>query len=149
MVRAVVQRVRRASVTVEEAKGAEVGTGLLVFLGVATGDTEKEAEWLAHKIANLRIFEDEAGKMNLSVKDVKGEVLAVSQFTLYADAQKGNRPGFTAAMEPVGAEKLCHFFIESLRKENVSVKEGVFRAKMAVELVNWGPVTILLESEKK
>ena len=147
--RAVVQRVRRASVTVEEAKVAEVGTGLLVFLGVATGDTEKEAEWLAHKIANLRIFEDEAGKMNLSVKDVKGEMLAVSQFTLYADAQKGNRPGFTAAMEPVGAEKLCHFFIESLKKENVSVKEGVFGAKMAVELVNWGPVTILLESEKK
>lgn len=147
--RAVIQRVKRASVTVEEKKVAEVGVGLLVFLGVTMGDTEKETEWLAHKIANLRIFEDEARKMNRSVKDVKGEVLAVSQFTLCADAQKGNRPGFTAAMEPAGAEKLCRFFVESLRKEDVPVREGVFGAKMAVELVNWGPVTILLESEKK
>ncbi len=147
--RACLQRVSRASVTVEETKAAEVGAGLLVLLGVATADTEKEAEWLAHKIANLRIFEDEAGKMNLSVKETKGEVLTVSQFTLYADAQKGNRPGFTAAMEPVGAKKLCNFFIESLKKEGVPVKEGVFGARMAVELVNWGPVTILLESEKK
>lgn len=143
------QRVSRASVTVDERKVAEVGAGLLVFLGVAVGDTEKEAEWLAHKAANLRIFEDEGGKMNLSVKEIKGEVLAVSQFTLYADARKGNRPSFVDAMEPVGAEKLCRFFVESLRKEDVPVREGVFGAKMAVQLINWGPVTILLESEKK
>lgn len=143
------QRVSRASVTVEEEKVAEIGAGLLVLLGVARGDTEKEAVWLTHKIANLRIFEDEAGKMNLSVKEVKGEVLAVSQFTLYADAEKGNRPSFILAMEPVGAEKLCRFFALSLVKEGVPVKEGVFGARMAVELVNRGPVTILLESEKK
>ena len=147
--RAFLQRVSRASVTVDERKVAEVGTGLLVFLGAATGDTEKEVEWLAHKIANLRIFEDEAGKMNLSVKDVNGEVLAVPQFTLYADAQKGNRPSFAGAMEPAGAEQLCNFFIESLKKKGVPTKEGMFGAKMAVELVNWGPVTILLESGKK
>ena len=143
------QRVSRASVTVENRKVAEIGAGLLILLGVATGDGEKEAAWLAHKIANLRIFEDEAEKMNLSVKDVKGEVLTVSQVTLYADAQKGNRPSFMGAMDPVGAEKLCHFFLESLSKEEVPAKKGVFGAKMAVELVNWGPVTILLESEKK
>lgn len=147
--RACVQRVSRASVTVEKNKVAEVGVGLLVLLGVAVGDTEKEAEWLAHKAANLRIFEDKGGKMNLSVKEIKGEVLAVSQFTLYADARKGNRPSFVDAMEPVGAEKLCRFFVESLRKEDVPVREGVFGAKMAVQLINWGPVTILLESEKK
>ena len=144
-----IQRVLRASVTVGEKRVAEAGSGLLVFLGAGSGDTEKEAEWMAHKSANLRIFEDEAGKMNLSVKDVKGEMLAVSQFTLYADAQKGNRPGFTSAMEPAGAEKLYRHFVETLKKEEVPVKEGIFGAKMAVELVNWGPVTIILESEKK
>jgi D-tyrosyl-tRNA(Tyr) deacylase len=145
----VIQRVLRASVTVEEKRVAEIGSGLLVLLGAGQDNTEKEADWLAHKIANLRIFEDEAGKMNWSVKDVKGEVLAVSQFTLYGDAQKGNRPSFTGAMEPVGAEKLCRHFVETLKNEEVVVKEGVFGAKMAVELVNWGPVTIILESEKK
>jgi len=144
-----IQRVSRASVSVEDRKMAEIGVGLLALVGVAGGDSEKEALWLAHKTANLRIFEDEAGKMNLSVKDTKGEVLAISQFTLYADAEKGNRPSFFEAMEPAGAEKLCHFFIESLKNKGVPVKEGVFGAKMAVELVNWGPVTILLESEKK
>lgn len=144
-----IQRVLRASVTVGEKQVAETGSGLLVFLGAGQGDTAEEAEWMAHKTANLRIFEDEAGKMNLSVKDVKGEALAVSQFTLYADAQKGNRPGFTSAMEPTGAEKLYHHFVEVLKKEEVPVKEGVFGAKMTVELVNWGPVTIILESEKK
>ncbi len=128
---------------------AEIESGLLVLLGVAAGDTKKEADWLARKAANLRIFEDEAGKMNLSVKDVKGEILAVSQFTLYADARKGNRPSFVDAMESVGAEGLCRFFVETLKKEGVPVQEGIFGAKMAVELVNWGPVTIILESEKK
>ncbi len=147
--RAVIQRVLQASVTVEKQRVAEIGSGLLVLVGITVGDGEKEADWLAHKVANLRIFEDEAGKMNLSVKDVKGEVLAVSQFTLYADAQKGNRPSFIGAMEPVGAEKLCRHFVEVLKKEDVPVKEGVFGAKMAVELVNWGPVTIVMESEKK
>lgn len=144
-----IQRVLRASVTVEEKRVAEIGSGLLVLLGAGGGDTEKEAEGMARKTANLRIFEDEAGKMNLSVKDVKGSVLAVSQFTLYADAQKGNRPGFTSAMEPAGAEKLYRHFVDTLKKENVPVQEGIFGAKMAVELVNWGPVTIILESEKK
>lgn len=144
-----IQRVGRASVSVDEKKVAEIGPGLLVLLGVAAGDGEKEAIWLAHKTANLRIFEDKAGKMNLSVKDTKGEILTVSQFTLYADAKKGNRPSFIDAMEPVGAERLCHFFVDSLSKEGVPVKQGVFGAKMAVALVNRGPVTILLESEKK
>jgi D-tyrosyl-tRNA(Tyr) deacylase len=147
--RAVIQRVLRASVTVNEKRAAEIGSGLLVFLGVAKGDTEKEADWLAHKIANLRILEDQTGKMNLSIRDVRGEALVVSQFTLCADAQKGNRPSFIDAMEPAGAEKLCRYFVETLKKDNIPVKEGVFGAKMAVELVNWGPVTILLESEKK
>lgn len=143
------QRVRRASVTVDEKRVAEIGAGLLTLLGAAAGDAEKDAEWLAHKIANLRIFEDEAEKMNLSIKDVKGEALVVPQFTLYADAQKGNRPSFVGAMEPAGAERLCRHFVLALKKEEVPVLEGIFGAKMAVELVNWGPVTILLESEKK
>ena len=148
MVRALIQRVRRASVAVDDRKMAEIGMGLLAFLGVAAGDGEKETVWLARKTANLRIFEDEAGKMNWSVKDTKGEILTVSQFTLYADAQKGNRPSFISAMEPTGAEKLYRIYTEEIRREGVPVAEGVFGAKMAVELVNWGPVTILLESEK-
>ncbi len=147
--RAVIQRVKRVSVTVDDRLAAQIGTGLLVLVGVAAGDTEEAAVWLAHKAANLRIFEDEAGKMNHSVKDVKGEILAVSQFTLYADVHKGNRPGFGLAMDPAGAEKLCRTFAAEVKKEGVPVQEGVFGAKMAVELLNWGPVTILLESEKK
>ena len=146
--RALIQRVKEASVSVDALRVAEIGPGLLVFLAVANGDGEKEAIWLAHKTANLRIFEDEKEKMNLSIKKTKGEVLAVSQFTLYADARKGNRPSFFDALEPVGAERLYHIFAEEIRREGIPVLEGVFGAKMAVGLVNWGPVTILLESEK-
>ncbi len=147
--RAVIQRVLRASVKVDDRLTAQIGAGLLVLVGVEAGDTEAQAAWLAHKTANLRIFEGEAGKMNFSVKDVKREILAVSQFTLYSDAQKGNRPSFMDAMEPVGAERLFRAFVAEVKKEGVPVREGVFGAKMAVELTNWGPVTILLESEKK
>ncbi len=147
--RAVVQRVRRAGVTVAEEKIASIGKGLLVLLGVAQGDDEKAAEYVAEKVANLRIFEDEAGKMNLSVSDIGGELLVVSQFTLLADCRKGRRPGFSQAALPEQAEPLCEYFVERLRQLGLPVETGQFRAEMAVELVNDGPVTIMLDSQRK
>lgn len=147
--RAVVQRVLDASVSVENQEVSRIGKGLLVLLGVENGDTVDDAKYLASKIAKLRIFEDEMGKMNLSALDVKGEVLLVSQFTLLGDARGQNRPGFIKAMEPEGANELyltCCKYVESL---GLPVSRGVFRANMQVSLVNDGPVTILLDSKKQ
>jgi D-tyrosyl-tRNA(Tyr) deacylase len=144
--RIVLQRVKSASVTVEGETVASIGGGLLLLVGVGREDGEAEAGWLAEKVASLRIFGDEQGKMNLSVRDVGGEVLAVSQFTLLADTRKGNRPSFIRAADPERAEPLFEYFCERLREAGVSsVKTGVFGAVMDVELVNAGPVTIVLE----
>ena len=144
--KAVVQRVKRTTLSVEGKLISEIPFGLTVFLGVRTGDTEKDAEYLAKKIAGLRIFEDENGKMNLSVKDVGGEVLLVSQFTLYGDASHGNRPSFTLAERPERAEPLYEYAVATLKGFGVAVQKGVFGADMKIEQLNDGPVTILLES---
>jgi D-tyrosyl-tRNA(Tyr) deacylase len=145
-VRIVLQRVKNASVTVGDERISEIGMGLLLLVGVAQGDTEAEAAWLAGKVAGLRIFNDKDGKMNLSVRDVEGEVLAVSQFTLLADTRKGKRPSFVEAAPPEEAESLFEYFCERLREAGVgSVKTGSFGAMMDVALVNDGPVTIVLE----
>ena len=143
--KAVVQRVKKTVLSVDEKTVSEIAFGLTVFLGVKTGDTEKDADYLAKKIAGLRIFEDENGKMNLSVKDVGGEVLLVSQFTLYGDASHGNRPSFTLAERPEKAEPLYEFALKELASHGVVVKGGVFGADMQIEQHNDGPVTILLE----
>ncbi len=124
---------------------AEIGRGLVVLAGVGRGDGESQADWLAEKIANLRIFEDEAGKMNCSVLEIGGSVLVVSQFTLYADAQKGRRPAFVDAAPPTEAEPLLEYFVKRLAFYGVATQTGVFRAHMQVEIHNDGPVTILLE----
>jgi len=147
-VRAVVQRVSRASVSVDGRIVAEIGRGLLVLLGVSRTDSEASADYVAEKIAGLRIFEDSVGKMNLSVIDVKGSVLLVSQFTLYGDVRRGKRPSFDAAAPPEQARKLYDYTLERLHALGLPCETGVFQAMMQVELVNDGPVTILLDSEK-
>jgi D-tyrosyl-tRNA(Tyr) deacylase len=145
-VRVVLQRVKNASVTVGGERVSGIGDGLLLLVGVAVGDGEAEAAWLAEKISGLRIFNDGDGKMNLSVRDVGGEVLAVSQFTLLADTRKGKRPSFVGAAPPEEAERLFDYFCERLRATGAGpVKTGVFGAMMDVALVNDGPVTIILE----
>lgn len=144
--KAVVQRVKKTTLSVEGELISEIPFGLTVFLGVKVGDSEKEAAYLAKKIAGLRIFEDENGKMNLSVKDVGGEVLLVSQFTLYGDASHGNRPSFTLAERPEKAEPLYEYAVQELSSYGVTVKKGVFGADMKIEQYNDGPVTILLEA---
>jgi D-aminoacyl-tRNA deacylase len=146
--RAVVQRVSRAQVRVGGEVAGAIGRGLLVLLGVAREDGEVEARALAEKVAALRIFEDAAGKMNLAVGDVSGGVLVVSQFTLLGDARKGNRPGFIDAAPPEDANRLYEVFCGVVREKGLAVAQGVFRAHMEVELVNDGPVTILLDSRK-
>jgi D-aminoacyl-tRNA deacylase len=146
--RAVIQRVSRAKVTVEGAVRGEISGGLMILLGVGRDDTPAIAAALAEKAANLRIFEDEDGKMNLSLLDVKGPALVVSQFTLYGDARGGRRPSFIAAAPPDPARALYESFCEALQKIGVAVATGVFQAMMSVELVNEGPVTILLDSDK-
>ena len=143
--RAVVQRVSRGQVSVDNKVVASIHRGLVVLLGVSPTDTSQDAQSLAEKVVNLRIFEDDAGKMNLSCLDVNGEILAVSQFTLYADTRRGRRPSFTGAAKPDLAEPLCEHFVESLRAMGVIAQTGVFGAHMLVDLVNDGPVTILLE----
>ncbi len=144
--RIVLQRVKRASVTVGDETVSEIGAGLLLLVGVAQGDGEAEADWLAEKVAGLRIMSDEDGKMNLSVKEVGGEILAVSQFTLLADTRKGKRPSFVRAAPPEEAEPLFDLFCESLRETGVGpVETGSFGTTMDVTLVNDGPVTIILE----
>jgi len=143
--RAVVQRVSQASVSIEGKSVGAIGRGVAVLVGVTHGDTAEQAEWLAQKIAGLRIFEDNEGKMNASLLDVGGAALVVSQFTLYADARKGRRPGFTDAAPPEIAEPLVEHFVQALRGYGVPVETGVFGAFMLVEIHNDGPVTILLE----
>ena len=145
--RAVVQRVKQTTLKVDGELISEIPFGLTVFLGVKIGDTETEADYLVKKIAGLRIFEDEQGKMNLSVKDVGGEVLLVSQFTLYGDASKGFRPSFSTAERPERAEMLYEYAVEGLKAQGIVVKKGVFGADMKIEQFNDGPVTILLEKE--
>ncbi|MBE7085203.1 MAG: D-tyrosyl-tRNA(Tyr) deacylase [Clostridiales bacterium] len=144
--RAVVQRVKETSLTVDGKLISKIPFGLTVFLGVKAGDTEKEASYLMKKISSLRIFEDENGKMNLSVKDVGGEVLLVSQFTLYGDASHGNRPSFTLAERPEKAEPLYEYAVKELSSYGITVKKGVFGADMQIDQHNDGPVTILLEA---
>jgi D-tyrosyl-tRNA(Tyr) deacylase len=147
-VRAVVQRVSAASVSVDAKVTGEVAAGLCVLLGVGTSDSEDDARWMADKVCDLRIFEDEQGKMNRSVLDVRGGVLAISQFTLFGDARKGTRPGFIDAARPEVAQPLYAKFCEFVRARGVQVGEGVFRATMQVRIVNEGPVTLLLDSKK-
>ena len=146
--RAVVQRVSRAKVTVAEWTSGEIGHGLLVLLGVAHQDTETDVNYLAEKIAGLRVFEDDDGKMNRSVQDVAGSVLAVSQFTLYGDLRRGKRPSFDAAAPPEHARHLYELFVERIRATGLRCETGRFQEMMQVELVNDGPVTILLDSGK-
>lgn len=146
--RAVVQRVSRAKVEVKGEIAGEIGLGLLVLLGVGREDTEADAIYLAEKVAGLRVFEDEAGKMNLALADVSGSVLAVSQFTLYGDVRRGKRPSFDAAAAPEKARELYELFVERMRALGLRCETGRFQAMMKVELVNEGPVTILLDSGK-
>ena len=146
--RAVVQRVDKAKVTVDGKIVGEISRGLMVLVGVVEGDTEKDVQYLADKVTGLRIFEDEAEKMNLSVKDIGGEILSVSQFTLYGDCRKGKRPSFDKAAKPETAIVLYEKFNELCRQQNIKVETGVFGAHMSVELANNGPVTILLDSSK-
>jgi len=151
--RAVVQRVSRAKVTiidrtVNDWTSGEIGLGLLVLLAVGQGDTETDATYLAEKISGLRIFEDHDGKMNRSVQDVGGSVLAVSQFTLYGDVRRGKRPSFDGAAPPEQARRLYEFFVQSLQSAGLRCETGRFQETMQVELVNDGPVTILLDSGK-
>jgi len=145
-VRVLLQRVSRASVTVDGQVVGAIGPGLLLLVGVRRGDDRATAEWMAQKVANLRIFEDEAGKLNRSVLEVGGSALVVSQFTLYADVRKGRRPSFIEAAPPEEARPLVDAFAEALRRSGLPVETGVFGAHMDVELVNDGPVTIWLDS---
>jgi D-aminoacyl-tRNA deacylase len=147
--RAVIQRVSRASVTVDGEVVAQIGKGLLVLLGVATGDDEAAAEYLADKTTGLRIFEDADGKMNVACADVGGAVLVVSQFTLYGDVRKGKRPSFDRAARPEEAKRLYEYFVARIRGAGLHCETGTFQAMMDVELVNDGPVTVLLDSERQ
>ena len=145
----VVQKVSHASVAVAGEVLAEIKTGLMLLVGVKTGDTEAEADYLANKIAKMRIFEDEQEKLNLSVQDIGGEILSISQFTLLAQTKKGNRPSFIEAARPAEATALYHYFNEALRAQGLPVGEGQFGAQMAVSLINDGPVTIVLDTDQK
>lgn len=144
--RAVIQRVNQASVLVEGEEVASIGRGLLVLLGIKKGDGERDIEWMVNKIVNLRVFEDDGGKMNLSLSQVKGELLVVSQFTLYGDCRKGRRPSFDEAEEPGLARQLYEKFIDKSRAIGINTKTGLFQARMVVSLENDGPVTLILDS---
>ena len=146
--RAVVQRVSRASVTVEGRIIGEIGPGLLVLLGVSSTDVEADANYLAEKVAGLRIFEDQDGKMNRSIADVGGALLAVSQFTLYGDVRRGKRPSFDGAARPEQARELYEYFVAQVRQRGLRCETGQFQAMMSVSLVNEGPVTLLLDSSR-
>ena len=145
--RAVVQRVKESSVTVDGVCIGKIGKGLMVLLGVAEGDTRREADFLVDKILNLRIFEDEDGKMNLSLKNTCGALLVVSQFTLLGDCRKGRRPSFIQAAGPEKAEELYEYVVEKAKENGISVETGRFRAMMDVALINDGPVTLIVESK--
>jgi D-tyrosyl-tRNA(Tyr) deacylase len=145
--RALLQRVSRASVTVDEQVVGQIGQGFLVLLGVGQGDSEAQVKTLVEKIAYLRVFEDNEGKMNRSLLDIGGEVLVISQFTLYANVRKGRRPSFTSAAPPAVAEPLVERFMAALAAYDLKVQGGIFGAFMEVELLNYGPVTIWLDSE--
>jgi D-tyrosyl-tRNA(Tyr) deacylase len=147
--KAVIQRVRRAQVDVAGETSGRIGRGILVLLGVEKGDNERDADWLAEKIVNLRIFEDDAGKMNLALKEVGGELLVVSQFTLAGNCAKGRRPSFDDAAPPDHANRLYEYFVARGRGMDVRVATGVFQAMMEVELINDGPVTFILDSSGK
>jgi len=139
----VVQRVKNAKLSVDDKEISKIDEGLVIFFGVGKGDEKKDADFFAKKITNLRIFEDENGKMNLSIKDIKGEILLVSQFTLYADTSHGNRPSFFDAETPEKANEIYEYFATKLREENISTKTGVFGADMQIQQHNNGPVTII------
>jgi D-tyrosyl-tRNA(Tyr) deacylase len=147
--KAVVQRVSQAETVIGGVSYSAIGKGLLILLGIEKGDTIDDARYLVRKIASLRIFEDNQGKMNLSLKDVQGQALIVSQFTLFADCAKGNRPSFTQAETPQKAIRLYQEFIELVKQEEIFVATGVFGATMQISLVNEGPVTIIIESPKR
>ena len=144
--RALVQRVSYGSVTVDNKKVGEIEKGLVILFGVGKNDTNQTADFIADKCLNLRIFSDEQGKMNLSLLDIKGEILVVSQFTLYGDTKKGRRPSFVDAGSPQQAEDLYNYFVEVLKKSNLKVATGIFRADMKVEIHNDGPVTFMIEN---
>jgi D-tyrosyl-tRNA(Tyr) deacylase len=146
--RAVVQRVSHASVRVEGEVVGKIGRGFLVLLGAGRGDTEAEVEWMARKVLGLRVFPDDGGRMNHSLVDIEGELLLVSQFTLYGDCRKGRRPSFERALEPEAATLLCERFVAECRAAGTRVETGVFGAMMDVELLNDGPVTLLIDSER-
>jgi D-tyrosyl-tRNA(Tyr) deacylase len=146
--RTVVQRVKSAAVYVDERLSGQIKNGLLVFVGVAKGDAEGDVSYMVSKIPDLRIFEDASGKFNLSLKEIGGEILVVSQFTLYGDCRKGRRPSFTEAEEPVAAKNLYERFISRLKEQGIPVKTGEFQANMEVHLINDGPVTLFLDSKK-
>lgn len=147
--RVLLQRVSRAKVTVDGEVTGEIGRGLLVLLGAGEGDTDEDMEYILDKTVNLRIFADDEGKMNLSLRDIDGEMLVVSQFTLYADTRRGRRPSFTDAMAPGPAEEMYETFVERAEEQVPKVETGVFGAMMDVELVNDGPVTIWIDSRNR
>lgn len=146
--RAVIQKVKKASVSVDNKIVSEIGSGFMILLGVKDTDKEEDIEYIKKKISKLRIFEDDEGKMNLSLKDVGGEILMVSQFTLYGDARKGNRPSFSQSAKADKAKKYYEILINQLKEEGFEVKTGIFQTHMEVSLVNDGPVTIILDSER-
>lgn len=144
--RLVVQRVDNASVTIENELFSSIGQGYLILFGAEKGDTKAQADWLANKVSVLRCFSDEHGKMNLSIKDIQGEMLIVSQFTLAGDVKKGTRPSFDKAMAPNEANEMYEYFISKVREQNIPVKTGVFGAHMEVKLLNNGPVTFVIDA---
>ena len=146
--RAVVQRVTEGSVSVENKIVGQIGAGMVILLGVEDGDTEKDADYIADKVAGLRIFDDENGVMNISISDAGGEILSISQFTLLADARKGKRPSYIKAARPEEANKLYEYFNEKLEDKGIHVETGIFQTDMLVKINNDGPVTILLDSKK-
>ncbi|MFH1282311.1 MAG: D-aminoacyl-tRNA deacylase [bacterium] len=145
---AVVQRVKNASVTIEKNEVRRIGRGLVILLGVGNKDDSEDIEYIARKVVGLRIFPDDSGKMNLSVEDIRGDLLVVSQFTLYGDSRKGKRPDFTQAAQPKMAEEFYNRFVDALKKTNLTIETGVFSSDMLVEIHNDGPVTLILNSNQ-